>query len=292
MGQDKRHPEIKDNIITMSAYNKKEDAPVVFTDTNNYYKGAIFQTVEGYYIQILEYVNKENVLVKFLDTGYERYVRMGSIWKHAIKNPYRIMYHGGYFGVGPYTKRQHMKIYSSWYKMLERLMEENQINNSRNQKYANCGVDPMWLNYQIFAFWFDLYISSLNPDYYDDYQIDKDISQWNMPYKVYSPYTCHLIPTKLNILLADLDATSRGKRKYDLPMGVIQNKSGKFCTNQIVDKQKTEFLMFSTPEEAFEAYKKIKGEYIMKLANEYLADKRIRIEVYELLQVLVQNIMP
>jgi len=210
-------------------------------------------------------------------------LKCGAIW-----NPYHINKNGGYFGEGPYGKRSHIKIYNSWSKMLERNTIEGQLSNRRNASYSNCSVCNRWLNYQNFAYWYDKYSLELNPLLYDDYQLHKDILQWNQPYKVYSPETCCLVPSEINNALGNMHLESTFNK--GLPPGVKNTKYGKYETNVSIRGKLTHFGIYNTAEEAFEVYKRVKKGYIMELANEYYLQHGITENIWRALYNL--EIMP
>lgn len=254
----------------MYQYNKNHKGaspPISFIDTNSCYKGTIWKTHEGYHVQVLEYCNKYNILIKFLETGNTQFVQITALRTGSIKNPLHRGKNGGYFGYGPFGKRSHIKAYQTWSNMLKRVNKEYQINNSRNMKYNNTTICDEWYNYQNFAQWYYEYLSLLNPEFTDQYQIDKDIIQWDNEYKIYSPKTCCLVPDKLNLALCN---QNKERIIEQLPQGVHSNKYGTTFSINISLYGEAPYLgTFKTAEEAFLIYKKKKEEYIKELADFY-----------------------
>ena len=190
--------------------------------------------------------------------------------KSRIAKP---IYGVGYIGEGEYTSKEdgkRSKIYDIWHSILDRCYDEKTIN--KFPTYSNCIVCDEWLNYQNFAKWYD-------DNYYqidnEKMCVDKDILIKGN--KVYSPKTCCIVPNSINILLTKVD-----KSRGEYPVGVSFHKA----TNKFIAKYKTEgkskyIGLFSTPEDAFIAYKKAKESEIKRLANKYR--DYIRPDVYNAL---------
>lgn len=268
---------VKAGLVTRDC---SHDSVIKFFNAAAQYNGTIWNTLEGCQLRILSYNSKNDVDIEFLDTGNLAKVRMSSIRDGSVKNNYKPNKYGAYFGDGPYTKRQHPKIYGTWFNIFHRLNPKNQENNTRNAAYRYVSICNEWYNYQIFAYWYDSYISSLNPEFYNDYQIDKDILQWDKKYKVYSPSTCCLIPSKLNSSLSNHDVERISEP--DLPIGVHKNTCGNtYMINLSIDRKSVYPGMFKDPMEAFYKYKELKEEYIRSLASEYYSKNAITKEVYD-----------
>lgn len=77
-----------------------------------------------------------------------------------------------------------------------------------------------WYNYQNFALWYDTYINSLNPDFYNEYQIDKDLFQRGEKNKVYSPHTCCIILYSINTCINYENMSNNKIKENNLPTGV------------------------------------------------------------------------
>lgn len=261
--------------INEKPWNIKSDYSPLFIPAgyaSKWYKDSYWKTNEGCEIHVIEYKNKNEVIYEFTDNiGVYYSSRLAEIRSGKIKNPYKYGKYGGYFGEGEYTKRQHLKMYDSWKGMIERC--SGLSTNPRNFAYENVSICPGWQNYQNFAKWYDGYISQLNPEYYNDYQIDKDILQWDKYYKIYCPGGCCIIPSKLNNAFAGM--SHERVVESDLPIGVHASGSNKsFIINisvSIAPYQGT----FEDPMKAFLRYKELKTAYIRRCVDECLANGQI-----------------
>lgn len=185
-------------LASIKQQAQKPRSPIIIDDRAKLNIGTMYKCKTGEWMQILDYQGKFKVTIKFLDWfGYVTVANMDNIRKGSVKNPYHILANGGYFGAGPYVASRCMNVYKVWDSMLRRALMHK--NNGSHQLYNNCSVCEEWRNFQIFADWYIKYVSSLNPNY--SYQIDKDIFQWGLVNKIYSPQTCCLIPDQLNDLL-------------------------------------------------------------------------------------------
>ena len=105
-------------------------------------------------------------------------------------------------------------------------------------------------------------------------ELDKDIL--NKGNKVYSPDTCVYVPQSINSLFTKSD-----KVRGEYPIGVYKQKD-KYVAQLNKGNGKQIYLgSYSTPEEAFQAYKQAKEEYIKEVANEY--KDKIPYRLYEAL---------
>ena len=94
-----------------------------------------------------------------------------------------------------------------------------------------------------------------------DWHLDKDILCPDC--KIYSPETCTFVPTDINFLF-----TKRQNKRGAYPIGVSY-KSGKFRAT--MTRNNSQFYMgaFSTPNEAFQAYKEGKEDWIKIVADKW-----------------------
>ena len=146
------------------------------------------------------------------------------------------------------------KYYTAWKSMLVRCYSKKSL--ERNQSYIGTGVCSEWLYATAFKKWMEQ----------QDWQgkcLDKDIIVPKS--KLYSPETCaFVLPTTNSFVIAS--DSIRG----DYPIGVhLYKRTGKYranCGNLFTGK--TEHLgLFSTPEEAHEAWRKRKHELAQLVAN-------------------------
>ena len=92
--------------------------------------------------------------------------------------------------------------------------------------------------------------------------LDKDILVKGN--KVYSPETCCFVPNEINILF-----TKGNSCRGALPIGVRKRKNGKYLTQITKNSKNIHIGIFNTPEEAFQAYKVAKEDYIKKMADKW-----------------------
>lgn len=260
--------------VSAIIFTDKKDSPFIINNYKLFYEGTIwFSKFNNCYIKIIEYIDKFNVRIKFLDDyGFETIANLDNIKNGNVKNPYRINKYGGYFGIGKYTAINNMKIYKTWEGILKRT---SPIYNDRNS-YINTSLYIDWYNFQNFASWYCEYIKDLNKSF--DYQIDKDILQWNFKYKIYSPDTCCLIPSRLNVALVGLNLSRINHP--ELPVGVMPN-SNKYSSYITIEDKRVYLGNFETPEEAFEVYKQKKLSCLKELAEYYYSNNAIKQDIYE-----------
>jgi len=106
---------------------------------------------------------------------------------------------------------------------------------------------------------------------FDGWQLDKDILVKGN--KLYSKDTCCFVPAEVNLLLTKCD-NSRGK----YPVGVCFHKAtGKFRADLRINGKRKHLGYFTTPEEAFQAYKPAKEAHIKAVADKWkhLLDERV-----------------
>jgi hypothetical protein len=214
------------------------------------YLGNIFTTNEGYEIEIIEYINSRNITIKFL-TNKENILKteLKEIKKGCIKNPYHnSVYEVGYFGVGLYNSN--IKAYPIWYNMLSRCYSKKQ--QTKRPSYKGCTVAEEWHNFQVFAKWYE-------DNCVEDYHLDKDILIKGN--KIYSPETCCFVPQEVNSLFTN-------SKRGNLPIGVRKNNKN-FIAQISTKEGRITTSVFTTPEEAFQAYKTTKEAYIKEVADKW-----------------------
>ena len=225
--------------------------------------GETFVNFQGVKFTIIEYINSSNVVVEFED-GYRRKTDYKNCVKGGVKNlTLPTLFGVGYVGDGEYkcsVNKIHTKSYISWYDMLERCYCPKFL--KKCPYYSDCEVCEEWHNYQNFAKWFE-------ENYYEIEGevmcLDKDILIKGN--KVYSPNACVYVPMEINNLF-----TKSNKARGEYPVGVYyKKKNKKFCSQcKIGGGKPQKYLgLFSTVEEAFEAYKQFKEQYIKEVANKY-----------------------
>lgn len=221
--------------------------------------------------EIIKILPHKKALVKFENTGTIVESAICNIKKGKIKDFNSPEFYGiGYIGsFRNYNERPSKdRAYTAWRNMLMRCYDGKV--HIKRPTYTDCTVCDEWHNYSNFKRWFD-------ENYIEGNVLDKDILVKGN--KVYSPDTCCFVPNEINALL-----TKRQNYRGKLPIGV--------CYSESKIRYKVEFTCFSckkyvgyfsTSEEAFEAYKNAKEEYIKEVAEKYYKEGKISEAVYNAL---------
>lgn len=225
--------------------------------------GETFVNSQGMEFTIVEYISSQYVVVEFKD-GYRRKTAYKECLNGSIKNPYiPIVYGVGYIGEGKYKAKRSgtgRKPYETWQGMIERCY--NAKLHEKQPTYKGCIVCKEWHNYQNFAKWYE-------ENYYEiegeRMCLDKDILIKGN--KIYSPETCVFAPNEINVL-----STKSDRARGNCPVGVYYKKQNKkFCSQcKIGGGKPQKYLgLYDTVEEAFQAYKIFKEQYIKEVADRY-----------------------
>ena len=211
--------------------------------------------------KVLKYNDNRNVEVRFLKTGYETTVELGSIKKGNVKDPYSpsvcgVGILGTEYPVSEYGRDT--KEYTLWNNMLNRCYNDTYKN--KNQTYQGCEASENFKSYEYFYEWCQNQIGFDN----EGWQLDKDLLIKSN--KVYSESTCVFLPKEINQILVKRTA-SRG----EYLIGTHWSSSNKaFVARVHKNKGKQEYLgSFNTELEAFNAYKKAKESFVKEQANEW-----------------------
>lgn len=231
--------------------------------------GDKYETNEGCEVEVVEYKNCGNVLIKFLDNfGHQRYVQAVHLREGRVKNPYHRSVAGvGYIGFGDFSVVKNKKLtkeYICWKSMVERCHDE--LVRSKRPTYKDVSLCEEWHNFQNFAKWHVEQTGSSNKGWH----LDKDLLIKNN--KVYCPEACVFIPQEINSFLAVPKKVSKTE-----PIGVYFEKdSGKYvacCHNGFRQKK---IGRFDCVEKAYSEYASFKELLARKLAIEWkdYLDKR------------------
>jgi hypothetical protein len=151
--------------------------------------------------------------------------------------------------------------------MIERCYSEKE--KLKFPSYENVSVCEEWHNFSNYTKWYE---ENYNPEYMQSWHLDKDILVKGN--KIYSPETCRLVPPAINGLFL-----KKNLNRGNCPIGVSFNiKDNKYRACIMKDKRIT-LGRFKTPEEAFQAYKTAKEQYIKEVADKW--KDLIDIKVYE-----------
>ncbi len=212
---------------------------------------------------ISKYNNAHDIDVYFPEYDYTvNHARYNNFKKGNIKCVYeRRVFGVGYLGDGKYKVKENgktTKCYKTWHSMLERCYDDNF--KEKYPTYKECTIYNKWLNFQNFAEWFE-------DNYYEVpgevMCLDKDILVKGN--KIYSPKTCVFVSNEINLLF-----TKSNKSRGDLPIGVSYHKRDNVYISQCGFGDKPKYLgSFNNPEEAFNAYKTAKENYIKDVADKY-----------------------
>ena len=146
-------------------------------------------------MEVIEYVNTRKVLVRFIQTGFERYTYAHCIRIGGVKDPCSHSIYGvGYLGEGTYkvsVSGKTTKEYDTWHSMLRRCYGPKAMGGQST--YIGCTVVNDWHNFQVFGKWFTKH-------YIEGYELDKDIKV--LGNKVYGPDTCMFVTHTENTVAA------------------------------------------------------------------------------------------
>lgn len=173
----------------------------------------------------------------------------------SIKTPLTPSVYGiGYLGIGRHkadNKSKATLVYRKWSGMLGRGYCNKY--KGKNPTYKDVTVCEEWHNFQNFAQWFE-------ENYIEGWHLDKDILQKRN--KIYSPETCCFVPQEINLLFTNNTISCQEDMK-------IRKGYKKYRVRININKKIISLGTFSTPEEAFEAYKTAKEKYIREVADKW-----------------------
>lgn len=236
--------------------------------TYKHYVGDIIHGVYGDY-EIIERIPVKKVKVKFLNTGTVVIDTIGNALKGQIKDYAKPIIFGiGFIGErsNKNTKITKNKAYIAWSNMLKRCYDKESLKN--HPTYEDCEVCEEWRCFKTFEEWY-------NKNIIEGFFLDKDILFKGN--KLYSPQTCCFVPNEINCLF-----TKRQNFRGKLPIGVLFTESKMRYKSYLTKGNERLYLgCYSTPEEAFQAYKKAKEAWIKEVANKW--KDKLAPNVYEAL---------
>lgn len=244
--------------------NKEED--------NKYFKidrvGEVYKTKQGSSITIISYRNYSDCDI-MLETGeILENIPFYRIKKGTISDPNIPSVKGiGYMGVGKYTSKInniHQRNHIIWKGLISRCYGDRK--DIVEKSYGDVTVCEEWHNFQNFAKWYE----ENYKQYMDKWAIDKDILCPDC--REYSPDTCVFVPTVINNFFNKEVKNATGVIKLDRGYRASISKNGK----------KYQIGVYSTFEEAHEAYKEEKLKFVKEVADEYkgLVDPRVYEAMY------------
>jgi hypothetical protein len=183
-------------------------------------------------------------------------------------------FYGAGFNSGKFGYAATEKVGGKWVNIKRYTVWSSMIKRCYNEEFAvydDVTVHPCWHDYQDFAKWWEG-----QPEHQkkENWQLDKDIIDRDA--RVYSPSTCRLVPTQINLLIKKM--ADRG-----CVQGVNYHKRDKAFRAFVVDAsgKHLEKNGFKTELDAFLWHKKEKEIIVKELAEKYKAV--IDLDVYNTL---------
>ena len=147
--------------------------------------------------------------------------------------------------------------YDLWHGVLQRCFDDKLKQKYPTYKDVTCSKE--WLSMTLFI----EDVSQMKGYGFDGWDLDKDILQKGS--KLYSKETCCFVPSEINLLLTKSD-----KARGEYPVGVYFGKhAGKFRAKLNINGKQKSLGYFTTPEEAFQAYKLAKEDQIKVVAEKW-----------------------
>ena len=211
--------------------------------------------------KIIELLKEKKAVIEFEKTKYQCQCTICNIIKNHVKDAmFPIVCGIGYIGEqrNLIDRKSKKNAYTCWRNMIQRCYSKRM--HDKHPTYINCEVCKDWHCFVEFEKWF-------NENYKKGWCLDKDILKKGN--QIYSPETCCFVPNEINTLF-----TKRQNHRGNTPIGVIyckERRGFKECYKVLFTKgsKKTYIGCFKTAEDAFQAYKKSKEDWIKELANKY-----------------------
>lgn len=219
-------------------------------------------------VQIIEYIDKRSIKIKFLISGTEIWVMAKSIHEDTLVDYSRPTVHGvGIVGYGKYTvkgdSKETCKAYRTWAGVLQRTHSEYFLKS--NPSYIGTTVHPEMIYYQDFAEWCH---SQVGFSEEKNSCLDKDLLIFGN--KEYSFSNCVFLPNEINVAIC-FKRVGSNKEKF-LPPGVHPTANGRY---KALHSDKS-LGTFTNIDEAFDVYCEEKDRHIANMAirNEQFLDEK------------------
>ena len=212
---------------------------------------------QGLRLTITNYKNSSDIDVVF-DDGYSiKHRGYSSFIKGKIVHPYYSNNEwGGHLGEGKYNFVDYKSIYRRWSGMMKRCYSTKE--QSLHPTYMGCTVCKEWHNFQNYAKWYEENIWECD----EKLEVDKDILIKGN--KIYSPETCVFTTKYINTLF-----TKSNNMRGDTPIGVIKSSNTTYMARLSKKNNGVSLGSYKDVNEAFNAYKLAKEQYIKQIADNY-----------------------
>ena len=228
---------------------------------------------EGCIMKIVEYKNRDDIIIQFEDEHkYRVHTDYSNFKKGRCKNPFYPSVCGhGYLGIdknGNVPKTREFKDgksvrtqeYAKWMHMLQRCFD-NKFK-EKNPTYKDVTCCERWLCFANFLEDFEVLKQEYGWGEDITLNLDKDILHKGN--KIYNLENCILVPDWINLLFIKSDA-----KRGSYPVGVSYHKRAKKYQARCNVNGKLKSLgYYNTIEEAFNAYKQAKEQEIKRVADE------------------------
>ena len=221
--------------------------------------GKVFTSNKYGDFEVVEYKDYDNVVVRFLDTGYITTTQLYHVKDGAIKDRLQPSVYGvGVLGdsVGM-ANGEELREYRLWRGLLYRCYNEKTKN--KIPSYDSCSVSTNFKYFPYFQNWCYNQVGFNNVGF----ELDKDILVKGN--KVYSEDTCVFVPKEVNLLLCNAK-----RNRGSLPIGVrLSRNKSRYLSYITKEGRYTGLGTYGTPEQAFQVYKQTKEAYIKEVANKW-----------------------
>ena len=222
--------------------------------------GDIFTSKQCGEFIVVEYINSANVVVKFIDTGYETITRhsqvlSGQVKDRSLPSVYGVGVIGDSYSCWDGSKIR--KEYDLWSSMLARCYSPK--SHKARETYIGCTVSENFKSYTYFYEWCNQQVGFSE----NNFELDKDLLSGVSKY--YSEGTCVFLPQEINVALI-----KQNKKRGDFPVGVTYHKNtGNFVAQLSTSTGRKHVGAFNNVIDAFAAYKKAKETYLVELAQKW-----------------------
>lgn len=225
--------------------------------------GQQYEMKQNGILEIVKYKNAENVVVRFLETGFTTTCEFCQVRRGTVKDLLLPRVCGvGYIGDGEHSaykgRYDSEWAYLKWQNMLERCYDPSSL--QMEECYKDVTVCDEWFNYQNFASW-----AKRQKGYGNRlWAMEKDLLVKGNRH--YAADVCCFLPVELNNQML-----KAYKVRGDYPIGVSLNKpNGKFIAHCVQEgTTSTHIGIYKTVEEAFNAYKTTKEARLKFLATKW-----------------------